>query len=446
MVEVKQVKLNLQELFLRNDLTFLVGAGCSIDPPSGLPSGGKMMDAIIDYTCDESEIDNIRKLKGLRFEALVEIVRYTLDKQLHLIDYFGECKIPNLQHFFLAEMIKRGNLVLTTNFDFLIEHALIRSGVQKENIIPVITEDDFRKYKDPEDLFNKGKKAIYKIHGSTKNIITGKSTRSSLIATIQAFGSNKEGENVFQLEHFKRPLFINSTNERSLVIMGYSGSDDFDIVPTLKILEGIKNIYWINYVYHDKGREKIFEILKDTDPNFDEYKKVNQILVEIKRMNTIEHIYRIDVNTSRLVKDLIKAEYEVSEREFKIKPLEWIESNITSPSKIIKLQIPYKIYQSLNIFEPALRCCEETLKIAEEMNNQSWKRVALNNIGTINGIRGKYSEALKQYLKVLEITEHLGDLNEKFTIIDNIGAVYRKMGNYRLALKYHQKALNIMTN
>jgi len=42
--------------------------------------------------------------------------------------------------------------------------------------------------------------------------------------------------------------------------MGYSGSDDFDVVPTLKILKNIKNIIWLNFVYNDKGEEKIYEI------------------------------------------------------------------------------------------------------------------------------------------------------------------------------------------
>jgi len=72
-------------------LTFLAGAGCSIDPPSCLPAGRAMMDAIIDYTCAESEIEGIKKLKNLRFEALVEIVREGLDKELKIIDFYGLC-------------------------------------------------------------------------------------------------------------------------------------------------------------------------------------------------------------------------------------------------------------------------------------------------------------------------------------------------------------------
>ncbi|MFX1238246.1 MAG: hypothetical protein ACFFAS_11150 [Promethearchaeota archaeon] len=43
---------------LRNEtkLTFLIGAGCSTDAPSYLPTARSMMDAIIQYACLESEI------------------------------------------------------------------------------------------------------------------------------------------------------------------------------------------------------------------------------------------------------------------------------------------------------------------------------------------------------------------------------------------------------
>jgi hypothetical protein len=53
-------------------LTFLIGAGCSVNKPSFLPAGRAMMDALIGYTCAKSEVENIKGLKELRFEALVE--------------------------------------------------------------------------------------------------------------------------------------------------------------------------------------------------------------------------------------------------------------------------------------------------------------------------------------------------------------------------------------
>jgi len=188
-------------------------------------------------------------------------------------------------------MIKKGNFVLTTNFDFLIEYAILHSGIPKEDIIPVITREDFEQFKDPLELLKQGKQAIYKIHGSTENIITGESTRESLIATIQGFGANKVGQNVFQLESFKQPAFSNLTKNRSLVVMGYSGSDDFDIVPTLKVLKQLQNVIWINHLKDGNRKAEIHEIIIDKISTPKKFDKNNEKLLDIKRMNNVDHIF-----------------------------------------------------------------------------------------------------------------------------------------------------------
>jgi len=435
-------------------LTFLVGAGCSVDPPSNLPAGKAMMDAIITYTCAESEIDKLlgnvelsdgKKLEGLRFEQLIEIIGDELDPDLKVIDFYGLCDKPNLQHFFLAEMIRKGQYVLTTNFDFLIEHAILQSGVPKEEIKVIITKEDFEKFYTPQNLYLNGLKSLYKIHGSTKNIVTGIPTRDSLIATIQAFGANKEGENVFQLESFKQPAFVNLTKNRSLVIMGYSGSDDFDIVPTLKILKDIQDIIWINYVHDDRGNELIYEIdMKDTD-NYKELPKVDQILVDIKRMNNVKRVFRVDVNTMRMVKDLLPNKTEVKSDEFFIDVYDWLLDNIKPPGILLKLYIPYKIYQGFNIYTEAMSLLEEIFSIAErnEEKGKGWKALALHDMGLIYKKQGNYSEALKRYEEALRVDEQLGDVKRKATVLHSIGSIYHDQGKYPEALELYEEALNV---
>ena len=389
-------------------LTFLVGAGCSIDPPSCLPAGRAMMDAIIDYACAESEIEGIKKLKNLRFEALVEIVREQLDKELKIIDFYGLCDRPNLQHLFLADMITKGSFVITTNFDFLIEYALQQLGVPDDDIIPVITREDFEDFQDPYEQLKKGKKTVYKIHGSTKNIITEKPTRDSLIATIKAFGSNKEGENVFQLESFKQPAFANITENRSLVIVGYSGSDDFDIVPTLQVLKNLKNIIWIKYIKDDKGRDLIYEITTDVIDDPEELDKVDQILVEIKRMNNEVPVYKVNANTHRIVNEILDVKPKLSSEKFSVNALDWLKKNIILPSKIKKYSIAYKIYWDLDIYDKAMTCLENSLRIADEIGDLRAKATVLNNIGEIYRVQGNYPEALRRSEEALQILNVLG--------------------------------------
>jgi len=418
-------------------LTFLVGAGCSIDPPSCLPNGKEMMKAIIEYTCAESEVDKISELDDLRFEQLIEIVRENgLDKDLKIIDYYGQCDQPNLQHFFLAEMIKNGHFVMTTNFDFLIEFALQELGASNEQIVPIITRDDFETFQDPYKLFNQGKKAIYKVHGSTRNVITKEDTRESLVATIQALGSNKEGENVFQLEPFKRPVFINLTKNRSLVVMGYSGSDDFDIVPTLKILN-IPAIIWIN---HSKDIEKRNEEIHEIDVNTIALDDLDKKLMQ---MRNADHVYRVDVNTTDMVKQLLQFKPKLSSKDFWPSLHDWLMTNLAIPNNFIKYYISFKIYRSLDIYDGAMACSEKILQLAKELQDKSWESIALNNIGMIYNDQGNYPEALERYEEALKIAEQLGDLKEKARSFNNIGEILREQRNYPKALERYEEALKI---
>ncbi len=481
---MKLTNFTIKDLFTDHaKLTFLVGAGCSVDVPSCLPAGRAMMEAIIRYTCPESEVEKIIKLKALRFEQLVEIVRDRLDKDLKIIDYYGLCDKPNPQHFFLAEMIKKGHYVITTNFDFLIEHALLQSNVPKEHIKPVITRKDFEKFSNPNELFNEGKKTIYKIHGSTKNLITGEDTRDSLIATIRAFGSNKEGLNTFQIEPFKRELFDNISNGRSLVVMGYSGSDDFDVVPTLKILRNVQKIIWINFTLQDEDREKIYEIEESDIEYSKNLDKVNQILTDIKRMRYVEHVYKVDANTSKLINKLLKIQLELSSVNFSISHIDWLKNNIKPPLEIEKYYIAFRIYHDFDMYDDTMRCSKEIFRIADKLGEDSFKVAALNylghiffakgdykesfkhfqeglkisqqkreiigvasglsNIGQIFYAKGNYHDALKVFEEALKINEQLGDLDKKAYSLNNIGIIYKTTGNYPEALKQYEISLRI---
>ena len=446
---MKPTNLIIKDLFTADEkLTFLVGAGCSADPPSCLPTGRPMMKAIINYTCAESEIKKILELKDLRFEQLVEILRDTLDPELKIIDYYAQCNRPNLQHFFLADMIKKGHFVMTTNFDFLIEYALLQSGISKEEVVPVITKTDFQKFNDPSKLFKKGKKALYKIHGSSGNIITGENTKDSLIATIQAFGSNKEGLNTFQVEPFKRSLFNNITRNRSLVLLGYSGHDDFDIIPSLKVLKNIQNFIWVN---HSKKVEVGSEIIYEMNPNYNtslnnlynNRRRVNQILLEIKRMDCANNVYRLDVDTTSMVGDLIEIKPKLSSNKFSLKFKNYYKKKIKNPNELFKSFIPHKIYLDFDMYDDALRIVKDMLCLIKKSKDHLWKALILNNIGIIYQNQGNYSRALEYYGKALKLDEQFHVLQQKGHTLNNIGLIYQELGNYTKALEYYEKNLQI---
>ena len=337
---------------------------------------------------------------------------------------------------------------MTTNFDFLIEYALLQLGTGKDEILPVITKADYQNYSSPKELLSEGKKTLYKIHGSTKNIVSEENTKDSLVTTIQALGSHKVGENVFQVEPFKRLLFENNSNGRYLVVMGYSGSDDFDIVPTLKVLKNLRNIIWINYSQNiNMGREKIHEIDSNTDRSLDKLdknlRKITQILLEIRQENHADHVYRVDVNTTEMVKNLLKSKLELSSTNFFIESGDWLENNIKVPDIMMKYYIPYRIYDDFGFYDDALRCSKKILLLAKKSKNEHWKASVLNNMGEIYRAQGSYLKALKRFEEALKIAEQLGDLSYKVTFLNNIGRIYYTQGSYPEALKHFEEALQI---
>ncbi|MBD3227157.1 MAG: tetratricopeptide repeat protein [Candidatus Lokiarchaeota archaeon] len=439
----RQIDMNIKDYFDGNhSLTFLIGAGCSVDSPSCLPAGRPMMNAILEYICPKDEdIDSLLLVtEKMRFEQLIEEFRNNYDNELKVIDYYGECEFPNIQHFFLADMIRNGHFVMTTNFDFLIERALMKSGVEKSNIVPVITQQDYKKYGNPKEVFKMGKNPIYKIHGSTKNIITNEPTKDSLVATIQAFGKNKDGLNVFQIEPFKRELFNNISNNRILVVMGYSGSDDFDIVPTLKILKNLKSIFWFNYVYSDGGSEQVFEIQPQ---NSNVENKIDQILSEIKKLNPNIHVYRIDTNTTRFIKEILKKKPKLNDETFSITPISWLRNALQEPKEIDKILIANKIYFNMTDYKNSQRLCENLLKLARESGSGSWEIKALGSIGMINYGQGKQHQAMDYYRRALKIAKELDQKRDIRYLLSSIGLIYRDQAKYERAKEFFLEAIKI---
>ena len=242
-------KMKIQDIILyTSNITFLVGAGISLNPPSNVPPANEMIDALLGYLCPEEENEKIKALsKSIQFEMLIEHFESVYSK-LEFLDYLEEIKSFNFIHLFLAKAIINGNIVLTTNFDYLIEYALLRVIKEKDrsNIIPIITKSDYQQYaKIIHDLIRDRKLPLVKLHGSKKNVITGEICHGCIVSTIRGLLKEKEWNTVFQFEPYKAPLFVDAIKGRCLIVLGYSGSDEFDLIPTLTELKDIESVIWI---------------------------------------------------------------------------------------------------------------------------------------------------------------------------------------------------------
>ncbi|MFX0073412.1 MAG: SIR2 family protein, partial [Candidatus Hermodarchaeota archaeon] len=176
----------IEELFVpENKYTFLAGAGVSMDAPTNMPSAREIVRILLEYCAPPEEVKNLLSLEMLRYELVVEKIQDNFDENLKFMDYLEIVNNPNLIHMFLANVITSGNYVVTTNFDYLIENALIQVLPEnlRFNVYPIITKEDFLAFQEPEKLLKSGKYPLFKIHGSKRNFVTNVNTQNSLITT-----------------------------------------------------------------------------------------------------------------------------------------------------------------------------------------------------------------------------------------------------------------------
>lgn len=311
-------KISISAIFDPQDnYTFLVGAGVSMELPSDLPSAREMVKAIVELCVPAKYVNSILSLKSLQFEILIEKIRNVIkiDPDVEFLDYFDNDISPNLIHMFIASLIIQGNgrhNVITTNFDFLLERAFMSllKEDEKEKILPIITKSDFSNYKNYQSIYKQGKYPICKIHGSKKNIITNLDTSDSLVTDMTSFGKNRREGETFAMEPFKKPLANSLMQGQTLVVMGYSGGDDFDITPMLKEIRNLKRMIWIEH--SSQKKPQIFKISKNQDFKSGNNSKsttvksstvkstTEQLLRELSNFMGYD-IYLIKINTLHLV-------------------------------------------------------------------------------------------------------------------------------------------------
>ncbi|MFX1365928.1 MAG: tetratricopeptide repeat protein [Promethearchaeota archaeon] len=440
-----EVNLNLENLLKDNQkYIFVAGAGCSINSPSNLPSTNEIIEELIKFTCAKSEIESISQLEGLKFETLIEILRSQFDNDLRIIEYFEQCNRPNIIHFFLAEMINIGHIVITSNFDSLIEHALVQSNGGKEHIFSIITEKDYKKFRNILDYLNDGKKFLFKIHGSTKNILTGKSTKEYFLSMIKKIGSYKSEFDLFFVEPYKGVLLNKLLNNANLILIGYSGKNDFDIIPILKKYHKLKRILWLNHISNDQGNINIIEIKKNDNKSSRNRDDLDKILFQIKNQNPNVELFRINANIMHFLRTISDFDYDLSTNNFSIEFQDWLCQNIDLPNMMIRYLIPHILYFNLDRFDDSFRCGIRALEYFNENLHQDHKLLILNNIGWIYFRMGNYSEAILNFEEALNISKELGYKDQEIIYLSNIGEINEKIKNFSRALQVYHEAMKIV--
>lgn len=217
-----------------NGTVFLCGAGISVPPPANLPSVNYFKSELAKAIGGNLDIqdDIIRRClygdeiyRGLRFEQIITCLS-EIDPALESLNFArvrsNHGSRFNGLHAYLAERAVLGDTVLTTNFDTLIEQAML--FLWPERVHASISN-------------------IVKLHGTAHKIYDGELVAehpSNLRADIASVA--RGGDTAHAPSDILRS--VSSANGGRLVVMGYSFSDSFDITPALReIRPKIVDIY-----------------------------------------------------------------------------------------------------------------------------------------------------------------------------------------------------------
>jgi hypothetical protein len=248
----------LLDALRRAEVSLLVGAGVSMNPPACLPSGWGFMSGLLERLSPSKRVyqallghTDYRRadlLPGsfLRFESLLERLREHIDPDLRVLDClnlgFHRDQPCNSLHEGLAALLAAGTPVWTTNFDGFIESAAKR---RRAKIRVLYKPEQFH-----QRFLASDSTALFKIHGSFRDW-RGRPVRDSLKATISSVGRMSIGLDEAAVETFRACL-----QTRDLVVAGYSGLDDFDVSDLLAATESGRRLIWLR---HD-ARPKSFAV------------------------------------------------------------------------------------------------------------------------------------------------------------------------------------------
>ncbi|MCR1816725.1 TPR end-of-group domain-containing protein [Aliarcobacter butzleri] len=423
---------------------FFLGAGCSVSSGINLAKDLaknwyeelKKQKTKFDNFNEINEIDeNNIDFGNLYFEIFETLFPTPLAQQKE-IQKITEGVTPSLGYYVLSEFMQKPqfNTIITTNFDNLIQDALIYSGNKRAL---VITHQDLAKFIERNDT-----PLITKIHGD---------------AHIHPFNNSNDTKEIPEdLKVAIQGLFINA----KLIFIGYRGNDE-SIANLLEGCKRIDQVYWfgsnepidtklkkwweeLKIKTHIKERDfdKIMSLIKgkfkiekpDFKKRFEEleecYNKAEQD--ETKNIENIENKTYIDY--------LILGNNYYEQKDYYKAIKAYKEASILNPNDSsifynwgISIYNLAKAKNDKNLYFESLEKFETASKLNSKvyLTFYNWG-VALYNLAKLrNDNEALYNEALKKLTKAIELGSG----------VYNLACFYSIRKNRKEALELLEKAL-----
>jgi hypothetical protein len=266
---------------------YLVGAGISVDEPAGVASVPALLELLYSWIANgnaklkkrlwaaTSAPSTHNPFSSLRFETVVQTILEVEPRLRDVLPFMSKYGAPNAVHHFLAGEIADGAAVLTTNFDLLIERACRVRIPRFESFVLS------KRHRVPP-----AGGGLIKLHGTF-------GTRELPRATLTGIGQlGLSFANFPEVREWLAAL----SEHRDLIVMGYSASDHFDVVPLIESVARSPRVFWTDYAPAASGAKwrKFSRALDTTIPPRDRFNFVDASLMGLMQKRDDRAVWRIE--------------------------------------------------------------------------------------------------------------------------------------------------------
>ena len=406
----------LRSQFFCNQVAIMAGAGISLN--SGMPivygNNGLVPSILSHINMLEEDVKLVLSYK-LPFEGFMEQIKKA-GNFLELLNMFNGGN-PSIIHFFLGELYNNSyiNTVLTTNFDTLIEKTF-----ENSNIKILHSKDHFESEK-----WNQNDKFLIKIHGCVSN-------KKDLAITLSQVANSTLASS---REKALKKIFTNKLNHKSVLIIGYSASDIFDISPIIEKLSN-KNIS-IYYISHSLlSSFKVKEI--SSISNIETGEEILEDGKIIKNPFCSYKGYWVSVNTNSLIKQIWSLLFANSPKDEKYE-IDW-RSNVDAWNARISEGVKYNLCAAI-----LNEICEYDRgiyysKMLKESNNAYIDITGRLNNAMFRHRQGDHEFAIREYnyclnVKSLSQSYYLQTHENLAKALNEVGSYNEAISNGKLAME-----------